>query len=295
MTSGVPSSAAIRSGSSSGTWPSSGTPSSSASACPPPSPNGRRDLAAARADQVAHVLDDRGHPHAGLARHLGGAHRHLLGGRLRRGHQHQVGLGQQLAERDRDVAGARRHVHDQVVELAPVDVGEELLERAVEHRSAPDDGGVGVGEEPDRHHLQLVVDRRHDHLVDHHRLAARRPACGGSSSRRCRRRSRPPRRRRRPARPPGSPSASTCRRRPCRTRRRPRGCAGAARSAARRRCPAARRRAGACAAPRAARASSRRSAPRPTRRRRRRRRGGAPDPRGSTSSGSRRRSARGRP
>ena len=164
-------------------------------------------------------------PHAGLAGHLGRAPRHRLGGRLRRGHEHQVGLRQQLAERDRDVAGAGRHVDHQVVELAPVDVGQELLERAVQHRPAPHDGGVVLGEEPDRHHL---AGRGRPAA----RSSRRRPpaggrcrACGGSSSRRCRRRSRPPRRRRPPARPPGSRSASTCRRRPCPTRPRSPGCA----------------------------------------------------------------------
>ena len=48
-----------------------------------------------------------------------------------------LGPRQQLAERDRDVAGAGRHVDDERVELAPVDVREELLERAVQHRAAP--------------------------------------------------------------------------------------------------------------------------------------------------------------
>ncbi len=74
--------------------------------------------------------------------------------------------GQQLAERDRDVAGPRRHVHDEHVDLAPVDVGEELLERAVEHRPAPHHRLVAaLEEEADRHQLQVVLHRRHDQLV----------------------------------------------------------------------------------------------------------------------------------
>ena len=47
----------------------------------------------------------------------------------------RLGARQQLAEREPDVARARRHVDQQVVERAPVDVGEELLERAVQHRA----------------------------------------------------------------------------------------------------------------------------------------------------------------
>ena len=55
-----------------------------------------RHLAAARADEVAHVLDHRGHAHAGLRRHIGRAPCDLLRGRLGRRHDQQVGLGQQL-------------------------------------------------------------------------------------------------------------------------------------------------------------------------------------------------------
>ena len=58
--------------------------------------------------------------------------------------------GRNCGERDRDVAGAGRQIDEQVVGLVPVDVGEELLERLVQHRSAPDDRLVLVGEEPHR-------------------------------------------------------------------------------------------------------------------------------------------------
>ena len=51
-------------------------------------------------------------------------------------------LGTQLGHGDRDVAGAGREVHEQDVEVAPPDVGEELLQRAVQHRPAPHDRGV---------------------------------------------------------------------------------------------------------------------------------------------------------
>ena len=53
-------------------------------------------------------------------------------------------LGQVLAQRDRDVAGAGRQVEQQGVEVAPVDVGEHLDERAVEHRAAPGDDLVAA-------------------------------------------------------------------------------------------------------------------------------------------------------
>ena len=43
--------------------------------------------------------------------------------------------GHQLGHGDGHVAGARRQVHQQHVEVAPVHVGEELLHRAVQHRA----------------------------------------------------------------------------------------------------------------------------------------------------------------
>jgi hypothetical protein len=47
-----------------------------------------------------------------------------------------------------------------------VDVGEELLERAVQHRAAPHHGLVAaLEEEADRHELQAVLDGRHDQIV----------------------------------------------------------------------------------------------------------------------------------
>ena len=57
-------------------------------------------------------------------------------------------------ERQLDVAGAGRHVDDQVVEVAPVGVLQQLLERLRDHRAAPDHRRVGVDQEADRHRLQ---------------------------------------------------------------------------------------------------------------------------------------------
>ena len=92
--------------------------------------------------------------------------------RLRGRHEHRLCARQELAERDGDVAGAGRHVHEERVELAPVDVREELLERAVEHRPAPHDGRVVLEEEADRHELEVPANGRHDHLVDDDRALA---------------------------------------------------------------------------------------------------------------------------
>ena len=165
-------------------------------------PISRRALAAARAedllagaDEVRHVLDDADDPHPVFSAICGGAHGDLLRGGLRRRHDHDLGARQELAERDRDVARARWHVDDERVELAPVDVGEELLERLVQHRAAPHHRRVVVEEEADRHQLQRRRARAGRSSCRPRPGAGGRRACAGSSARRRRRRAR------RPARP----------------------------------------------------------------------------------------------
>ena len=173
------------------------------------------------------------------ARHLRGAARDLLREQLRRRHDDRLGAREHLAERDRDVAGAGRHVDDEHVELAPVDVLEELLERPVQHRPAPHQRLVVVDEEADRHQLQVVRDRRDHQPVDEHRLlldpehVRDRVAVdvGVEHADALARAREAPRR--------GWRSATTCRRRPCPRRRRSRASSGRAGSPCRR--PAGRR------------------------------------------------------
>ena len=65
--------------------------------------------------------------------------------------------GTRCDERELDVAGAGRHVDDQVVEVAPVGLAQQLLERLRDHRPAPDHRLVGLDQEADRHHLHAVA------------------------------------------------------------------------------------------------------------------------------------------
>jgi len=93
---------------------------------------------------------------------------HALGGGLGRRDDEHLGAGHELRNRQRHVAGAGRHVDQEEVGLAPVHVGEELLQGLVQHRAPPDDGLVLAGEEAHGDALHVVGDRRHDHLVDDH-------------------------------------------------------------------------------------------------------------------------------
>ena len=167
---GRPSSPPSRSAGTSGSWASSGT-----------SELGGQLAAAARAEELVaravvareprHVLDHAAHRQVDLGRHRRRQPGDLLGRRLRRGHDVDLAARQVLAERDGDVAGARRHVDEQEVGIVPEHVGEELLERLVQHRAAPDDR-LAVGHEvADRDAAHAPRLGRHEHLVDHHRVA----------------------------------------------------------------------------------------------------------------------------
>ena len=84
-------------------------------------------------------------------------------------------------------------VHQQHVEVAPVDVGEELLQRAVQHRAAPHDRLVVGDEHADRDDLHVVGHRRQDHVLDLGGAALDAEHPRAPSGRRCRRpRRRPP-------------------------------------------------------------------------------------------------------
>ena len=122
-------------------------------------------VAAGRAGEVAHVLDDAKHRDVQLPVHVDGAPRVGHRDGLRRGHDHGAGDGGVLAEAERDVARARRHVHDQVVERRPGHILQELPQHAMQHRPSPDDR-IGIArQESHRHGPQPVLLDWHDLLA----------------------------------------------------------------------------------------------------------------------------------
>ena len=75
--------------------------------------------------------------------------------------------GKQLRERQGDVAGAGRHVDDQVIQIAPGRVAQKLRDRAVQHRSAPHHGFARRHQKAHRHHLHPAdFDRLNPVVVD---------------------------------------------------------------------------------------------------------------------------------
>ena len=101
---------------SSGSEPSSVTSYSRAMRSPPPLAEDVLLVAAVRADVEAHVLDDAEHRHVDLLEHLEPLARVQQRDVLRRGDDHGAGDRHALRQRELDVAGARRHVDDQVIE-----------------------------------------------------------------------------------------------------------------------------------------------------------------------------------
>src|SRR5215212_5718574 len=131
-------------------------------------------LAAVRTLCVAHILDDPGDLEVRLHGHLSGLDGDAGRVRLRRGDDERLGLGDHLGHGKGDVAGARRHVHDDEVGLVPVDVAHELGERLVHYGGTPDDGLPLVDEVTHGDELQPLGGLYgEDHTLHHVRLAER--------------------------------------------------------------------------------------------------------------------------
>ena len=106
------------------------------------------------AGEIAHVLHkaDDGHRH--LLRHLHGLLHHHADKLLRGGDDHDAGERDGLKDAQRHVAGARRHIDEEVVDV-PENVGPELGDHAADDGAAPDDG------------VSLVLQQQvHAHHVD---------------------------------------------------------------------------------------------------------------------------------
>ena len=117
------------------------------------------------ADEVAHVLHDAHDRHIHFAEHGQALARVDQGDVLRGGDDDGAGEWHLLGHGQLRVAGAGREIDDHEIELSPLHVSEELVECLHHHRSAPDDRGVGIGDQPEGHRLDAVVLHRHDLLV----------------------------------------------------------------------------------------------------------------------------------
>ena len=103
-------------------------------------------LAAVGADGVAHVLDQAEDGYMHHLGHLDGLADDHADQLLRAGHDDDAVHRQRLEHGQRHVAGARRHVNEQEINV-PHDLLPELLDRARNDGATPDNGGLGVVEQ----------------------------------------------------------------------------------------------------------------------------------------------------
>ena len=106
------------------------------------------------AGERAHVLDDAADAQEAAARHVGRTGGHLLRRECRSGDDQQIGAGQHAGEPHLHVAGAGRHVDEQVVERSPVHVVQELLDGLGEHQAPPHQRRVLTDQEAGADHLE---------------------------------------------------------------------------------------------------------------------------------------------
>src|SRR5688572_21550389 len=131
-------------------------------------------MPAAAAYVGAHVFHDPEDRDGHLLEHLQTLPRVEQCDVLRCRDDHGTAYGHPLRQGQLDVPGARRHVDDQIVELAPVCFTQELGEGLGHHRAAPDHRLLFLDQEPDRHRAQAVGCERLEPLA----VARDRPLAG---------------------------------------------------------------------------------------------------------------------
>lgn len=89
--------------------------------------------------EVTHVFNDAENLFAHLFKHVDGFAGIFKSDIGRSGDDNGTGERGSLNESELDVAGARREIDDEIVEFAPIDVTQELLNHRIEHGAAPDE------------------------------------------------------------------------------------------------------------------------------------------------------------
>ena len=122
------------------------------------------DVAVVRADEVAHVFDEADDGDVHFGEHGSGFAGVDEGDLLRGGDDDGAVEGDGLDNGELDIAGAGGEVEDEVVEVVPGDLAEELLGVAGGDGAADNDGGVVAEKEAHGDELEAVVFDGHDLL-----------------------------------------------------------------------------------------------------------------------------------
>ena len=107
--------------------------------------------AALRTEEIAHVLHNAEHRHVHALEHGNAAPRINERQVLRRRDNHRALERHLLCHGELRIPGARRHVHNHDVELAPFHLTQHLGECRNDHRAAPDHRRLFVDQKTDRH------------------------------------------------------------------------------------------------------------------------------------------------
>ena len=84
-------------------------------------------MAALAAHMHCHVFHNAQNRHADFLEHAYAFHGVNQGNVLRRGDDDRAGQRHALAQRQLDIAGARWHIHNQIIEVAPVGLTKQLF------------------------------------------------------------------------------------------------------------------------------------------------------------------------
>ena len=76
--------------------------------------------------------------------------------------------GERLNQGQVDVAGARRHVDDEIVQFTPIGLGDELTHGVAGHGTAPQHGFLLVHKETDGKHLHPILLQWDNHVLAIH-------------------------------------------------------------------------------------------------------------------------------
>ena len=138
-------------------------------------------MTALAAHMDSHVFHDPQNRHTYFLEHANALQGVNQGDVLRRGDDDSACQGNALAQGQLDIAGTRGHVDDEVIQVAPIGLPQQLLQGLRGHGAAPHHGLVLCHQKTNRHHLHAVcLKRLHGFAVStfrptrqahHHRLA----------------------------------------------------------------------------------------------------------------------------
>src|SRR5439155_9017194 len=120
----------------------------------------RGDMVAGRATEARHVFDQSQQRYVDFLKHRDGAPRIDQRDVLRRRDNDCAGERRLLRHGELRVAGARRQIDDENIEIAPRHFAQHLCDGRYHHRPAPNHGEVFFDQEANRHHLDAKAFHR---------------------------------------------------------------------------------------------------------------------------------------